>query len=198
MKVESVVTKMAQKWTCVEFAKKELASRIEECKYIEFSEDTREELLCCPNHNSVVQNAIHEYDMLELLQTCERWYKKLHRKIKCKEQFVKTFIASLPTDVFVLLNELGMEKGDSCAECETKCKRYPGKNGYDFYNNWGLISLASCFCHVCGNEMLYVENAPHFIFDCKCDDDFVVLEGLCQFYCLGCGNEEKDSDEEEE
>nr|QED40223.1 hypothetical protein [Spodoptera frugiperda multiple nucleopolyhedrovirus] len=184
----------------VEFAKKKLARKIKKCINIYYDEDDDEdpEEYCCVRCNvKEIRIATNKYYMKKLLRTCERWFKKLHREIKCQKQFVETFVASLPTDVFVYLDDIVVEKADYCFNCETKCKRYPGVNGDDLYIDYGFISLASCFCHVCGNEVLFSEYHDTFsIVHCKCETDFVVFEGLHEFYCLGCGNEKKDDDDD--
>nr|WRQ96268.1 maco-A 30 [Mamestra configurata nucleopolyhedrovirus A] len=178
----------------IDCAKVEFRNRIEPCKYEHYSDDDSDDYIyfCCANHNSVCQDALDKYDMIKLLQTAETWYKELHRLELPDETFVELFVKSLPDDVYVLLEHVDMDMGESCINCDENSVKSDDKE-YNFYTSVGLVSLAECFCSKCGEELLYVSNEfackNMGYADCPCESDSATLIALKQSYCKQCRRE---------
>ncbi|BBB16560.1 iap-like protein [Heliothis virescens ascovirus 3j] len=145
--------------------------------------------ICCAKHNRSCQDAINRYDMLELLKTAEAWYKDLHRLELPEETFIKLFVESLPDDVYVFMEEVNMDRFNSCSNCDNESDY---SNSYSFYKSIGLYSLAECFCTSCGEGLLYwteQKTGKYVPPDCTCTGDIVFLKASNQIYCKVCRRE---------
>ncbi|AJP09059.1 iap-like protein [Heliothis virescens ascovirus 3f] len=180
----------------VKRAKEEFWRRIQVCgNYYGYDSDDSNRSYgapdtCCVKHNSLCQDALDKYDMTELLQTAETWYKELHSLGLNDETFVELFLQSLPEDVYVLLDDVNMGRYTYCINCDEKVNDDDGS--YNFYNTVGLISLSECFCSKCGEELLYgteIMNSTWVPPDCPCNGDIVFLKALNQVYCKECRRE---------